>query len=60
VYIADNPYKDFVGIKPQGFATIRVLTGPYKDIAIGEAFEADWKIKDLSELPALIKKIGIT
>lgn len=50
VYIADNPHKDFVGIKPLGFKTIRLFQGPYKDIKLSEEFEAEFAINSLSEL----------
>ena len=50
VYIADNPHKDFVGIKPLGFQTIRVLTGPYRNDKVSEAFDADVKIPHLGFL----------
>ena len=33
-YIGDNPLKDFGGAREAGFKTIRVLTGPYKDIKV--------------------------
>jgi putative hydrolase of the HAD superfamily len=57
VYVGDNPYKDFVGIKPLGFHTIRVLTGPYSKMKLPPAFEAELRIADLSELTvALINK----
>ncbi|MBA3722720.1 MAG: HAD hydrolase-like protein [Parachlamydiaceae bacterium] len=50
VYIADNPKKDFVGIKPLGFCTIRVLTGPYRNLNLGSEYDADMTISNLSEL----------
>jgi len=50
VYIGDNPNKDFVGIKPLGFKTIRVLTGQYKNVFKTDEFEADYPINNLSEL----------
>lgn len=50
VYVADNPHKDFVGIKPLGFKTIRVLTGPYRNDVVEEAYEAQFKIPDLKAL----------
>lgn len=50
VYIGDNPYKDFVGIKPLGFKTIRVLTGQFKNIRNEDEFEAEYGINTLSEL----------
>lgn len=50
VYIADNPHKDFVGIKKLGFKTVRVLTGSYRDLKLSEEFEAGCTINSLSEL----------
>jgi putative hydrolase of the HAD superfamily len=50
VYIADNPNKDFVGIKPLGFKTIRILKGPFKDVKFDRAYDAEFKIKSLNQL----------
>ncbi|MEI8366714.1 MAG: HAD family hydrolase [Parachlamydiaceae bacterium] len=50
VYVADNPHKDFVGLKSLGFGTIRVLQGAYATIKLGEAYEADVTINTLDEL----------
>jgi putative hydrolase of the HAD superfamily len=50
VYVADNPHKDFVGIKPLGFQTIRVLTGPYAHDKVEPSYEADWMIPNLQAL----------
>lgn len=50
LYIGDNPKKDFVGIKPFGYKTVRILTGPYKDLDVKEEFEADYRISELSEI----------
>ena len=50
VYIADNPYKDFLGIKPLGFKTVRVLTGPYREVKISEQYKATISITSLAEL----------
>ena len=50
VYIADNPHKDFVGIKPLGFQTIRVLTGPYRTDKVEEAYEAHLCIPNLQAI----------
>lgn len=50
VYIADNPHKDFVGIKPLGFKTIRILQGHYKNITLPVTHEADGKIQSLHEI----------
>jgi putative hydrolase of the HAD superfamily len=50
VYIADNPHKDFVGIKPLGFQTIRVLTGPYRKDQVSESYDAHLTIPNLQAL----------
>lgn len=41
VYFGDNPYKDFVGIKPYGFKTMRLLRGQYSNVFLDEKHEAD-------------------
>lgn len=50
VYIADNPYKDFVGIKPLGFKTIRIMTGNFKTVELAKKFEAEYRFNSLHEL----------
>lgn len=57
VYIADNPHKDFVGIKPLGFHTIRVLTGPYRNDQVDEAYDADITIPSLQVLDEALEKL---
>lgn len=50
VYIGDDPSKDFVGIKPLGFQTVRLLRGRHKDIKMPREYEADRTILTLDEL----------
>lgn len=50
VYIGDDPKKDFVGLKPLGFKTIRVLKGPHKHLHVQGAFDAAITIRTLDEL----------
>lgn len=57
VYIGDNPKKDFLGIKPLGYRTIRVMTGQYKDVKVPESDNADIQISSLSELIGALKII---
>ncbi|WP_369803166.1 HAD family hydrolase [Sporosarcina sp. P2] len=57
VYIGDNPIKDFVGIKPFGFQTIRIMTGQHKDIEMPIEYEADHRISLLNELPSKLEEI---
>ena len=50
VYIGDNPKKDFLNIKKDGFKTVRVLTGEHKEVEVPLEYEADFRIKTLDEL----------
>jgi putative hydrolase of the HAD superfamily len=50
VYIGDNPSKDFVGIMPLGFRTIRVLTGPYATMVAKPGFDAEVTVGSLDEI----------
>lgn len=47
VYIGDNPNKDFVGIKPLGFITIRIVNGMFADLRLDENNEAHVSIESL-------------
>jgi putative hydrolase of the HAD superfamily len=48
--VGDNVKKDFVGIKPLGFNTVRVLRGNYAHYVADEAHEAARIIQSLDEL----------
>ncbi len=48
VYFGDNPKKDFINLKKEGFRTIRVKTGSYKDDFYGQSHEAEVSIPNLS------------
>jgi putative hydrolase of the HAD superfamily len=50
VYIADNPFKDFVGLKPLGFKTIRLLRGPYRTARVKSSLDAHVSIRSLNQL----------
>jgi putative hydrolase of the HAD superfamily len=50
VYIADNPKKDFKGIRPLGYQTIRVKTGHFATTTVKPAYDAKISIASLSEL----------
>ena len=59
VYIGDDPHKDFVGLKREGFKTIRLFKGRFKNEHLSKEFEADYKIKSLKEInEEFIKKIS--
>ena len=50
IYVGDNPRKDFVGIKPLGFRTVRILRGNYAHLEADAAHEAHRHIHSLDEL----------
>jgi putative hydrolase of the HAD superfamily len=50
VYFGDNPHKDFAGIKPLGFKTVRVLKGPYRLVEKEKEYEAGRKVCSLDEV----------
>jgi putative hydrolase of the HAD superfamily len=52
VYVADNPRKDFVGIRPLGFGTIRVLTGQHAAVQAAPGHDAALTLADLDALTA--------
>ncbi|MCI1858754.1 MAG: HAD family hydrolase [Sporolactobacillus sp.] len=57
VYIGDNPHKDFIGIKPLGFRTVRVLTGVYRHLQMDQAHEAAVTIASLAELEDALNQL---
>jgi putative hydrolase of the HAD superfamily len=50
IYVADNPRKDFVGIKPLGFKTVRVLKGPYRAVKVTPSHEAHVTVPSLKNI----------
>jgi len=54
VYIGDNPVKDFIGIKPLGFKTIRIMKGNHRSILKTPDYEAHIQINSLTELTSLL------
>jgi putative hydrolase of the HAD superfamily len=58
VYIGDNPIKDFIGIKPLGFRTIRIHQGAFANKVFPKMNEANWNIQTLRELtPELLSQV---
>lgn len=58
VYIGDNPKKDFIGIKPLGFKTVRIRTGGFKNLEVDTAHQAHLNINSLDELtPTLLSEL---
>lgn len=54
IYVGDNPHKDFVGIKPLGFRTVRIMRGNHHFVEMPPEYEADHRISSLGELSQLI------
>lgn len=50
VYIGDNPAKDFIGIKPLGFRTARIIRGAHAAVRKAPIYEAHAEIHSLDEL----------
>ena len=57
IYVADDPTKDFVGIRPLGFRTVRVRTGRFAAAEAKKGFEAEFEIPDLASFPSLVKSL---
>ncbi len=61
VYVADNPHKDFVGIKPLGFKAIRVRTGIYRFEKLDVKHEAHLTVNSLDEINVkILSELGVT
>lgn len=56
VYIGDNPRKDFVGIKPLGVQTIRVMTGQHRHVEMPEEYEASIRINQITDVLNYLSK----
>lgn len=50
LYVGDNPHKDFVGIKPLGFKTVRIMQGQHREAVRPPEYEADLQIASLDQL----------
>lgn len=58
VYVADNPYVDFIPAKKLGIKTIRILKGVFKEVKVKKEFDADYKIKKLDEIFSILNQLG--
>ena len=56
VYVGDNPHKDFRGIRPLGFRTIRVLTGPHASVRVAPEHDAEVTVRSLAEVPDVVAR----
>jgi putative hydrolase of the HAD superfamily len=53
--VGDNPYTDFWGAKKLGIRSIRVCRGEFRNVRLGEEYEADSKVHTLREICELFK-----
>jgi len=58
VYIGDNPRKDFRGIRPLGFRTVRVRQGSHRDVEVSPEHDAEVSIDTLDELLPILARWG--
>jgi len=56
IYLGDNPYTDFVGAKELGIKTIRLMSGEFRGVHIGLAYEADFVADNLEQASRIILK----
>lgn len=56
IYFGDNPAKDFRGIKPLGFKTIRLLRGNYADICPDKSNNAHHSFNSFDEISTTFLK----
>ena len=60
LYVGDNPRKDFVGLKPLGFQTVRIRRGNYAHLPADAAHEAARQVDSLDELTAaFLAELGL-
>lgn len=58
VYVGDNPLKDFCGIRPLGFRTVRIRQGRYCEVSVPVESDAEVSIDSLSELVPILHEWG--
>ncbi len=54
VYVGDDPTKDFVGLRPHGFRTIRVMTGRFAKTHAQPGHEAEREVATMAAVPATV------
>lgn len=55
VYVADDPSKDFRGIRPLGLRTIRVLTGRHARVEAPADTDAERTVAGIADVPAAVR-----
>ena len=60
VYVGDDPARDFLGIRPLGFRTIRVRTGRHAHVRVPEHQDAERSVDGLELVPAVIRQWDVS
>jgi putative hydrolase of the HAD superfamily len=55
VYVGDDPSRDFLGIRPLGFRTIRVRTGRHAQVQVPDYQDAECSVSGLELVPEVIR-----
>ncbi len=56
VYVGDDPHKDFCGIRPLGFRTLRVRTGRHAHAEVSPERDAEASVDSLARVPEQIER----
>jgi putative hydrolase of the HAD superfamily len=56
VYVGDDPHKDFCGIRPLGFRTLRVRTGRHAHAEVAPERDAEASVEFLARVPERIER----
>jgi putative hydrolase of the HAD superfamily len=54
ICVGDNPFTDFLGARKLGIKTVRLQSGEFKDVNLGQAYEADITVKMISQIYSLV------
>lgn len=60
VYVADDPSKDFVGLRRMGSQSIRVLSGRHRDVPARPGFDAGATVERIEEVPAIVTNLSLS
>ncbi len=56
VYVGDDPHKDFCGIRPLGFRTLRVRSGRHARVEVPAERDAELSVDSISQVPEALTR----
>ena len=56
--VGDNPHTDFWGAKQLGMRTVRVLCGEFKDVHLGDEYEAEIAMHNIAGLLGVVERLN--